>query len=195
MLRVGLSGNIGSGKSVVATLFSSLGIPVFHADEESKKLLKLPQSIDAIKDLFGNDVLENGLVSNKRLASIVFGNAGALQQLNRLMHPLVLKEFDTFTSTWAQAPYVIMEAAIIFESGYAKDFDRIIHVSCPEELAIERVMKRDGVLKELVLDRIGHQLKNDDKARMSDFVIINDGSLLLIPQVIAIHKKLLQACA
>ena len=164
MLRVGLSGNIGSGKSVVATLFSSLGIPVFHADEESKKLLKLPQSIDAIKDLFGNDVLENGLVSNKRLASIVFGNAGALQQLNRLMHPLVLKEFDTFTSTWAQAPYVIMEAAIIFESGYAKDFDRIIHVSCPEELAIERVMKRDGVLKELVLDRIGHQLKNDDKA-------------------------------
>ena len=124
----------------------------------------------------------------------MFGDPSALQQLNLLMHPLVLKEFNTWIAARAQTPYVIMESAILFESGYAKDFDRIIHVSCPEELAIDRVVKRDGVEKELVLKRLSHQLKNDDKAGMSDFVIINDGSQLLIPQVIAIHKKLLQAC-
>jgi len=194
MLRAGLSGNIGSGKSVVASIFSSVGVPVFHADEESKKLLKLPAVIKSVSELFGDDIIENNMISNKRLASAVFGDPSALQQLNLLMHPLVLKEFNTWIAARAQTPYVIMESAILFESGYAKDFDRIIHVSCPEELAIDRVVKRDGVEKELVLKRLSHQLKNDDKAGMSDFVIINDGSQLLIPQVIAIHKKLLQAC-
>ena len=192
MLRAGLTGNIGSGKSVVASVFSSIGIPVFHADEESKKILKIPEIINLIAGLFGRAVSEGGMINNKRLASIVFGNPEALQRLNSLLHPLVMKDFNAWVESNRQAPYVLMEAAILFESGFAKEFDYIIHVSCPEETAIERVVKRDGFTRELVIDRMKHQLNNDDKSRMSDFVIINDGSKLLIPQVISIHKKLLQ---
>jgi dephospho-CoA kinase len=102
-----------------------------------------------------------------------------------------MKDFETWMKLNAQSPYLIMEAAILFESGNANEFDRIIHVSCPEELAIERVLKRGGMTREQILERMKHQKKNDDKARMSDFVIINDGSQLLIPQVITIHKNLL----
>ena len=192
MLRAGLTGNIGSGKSVVASVFSSIGIPVFHADEESKKILKIPEIVNLIAGLFGRTVSEGGMINNKRLASIVFGNPEALQRLNSLLHPLVMKDFNAWVESNRQAPYVLMEAAILFESGFAKEFDYIIHVSCPEETAIERVVKRDGFTRELVIDRMKHQLNNDDKSRMSDFVIINDGSKLLIPQVISIHKKLLQ---
>ena len=195
MLRIGLTGNIGSGKSAVASIFSCLGIPLYHADEESKKFLKLPEVIDRIAGMFGKEVALDGVINNKNLASVVFGNTQALKQLNSLLHPLVMKGFNAWMQSNSQVPYIIMEAAILFESGYAKEFDRIIHVSCPEEPAIERVIKRDGVTRKLVLERMQHQLKNDDKARMSDFVIINDGSQLLIPQVIAIHKKILQGCA
>jgi dephospho-CoA kinase len=191
VLRIGLTGNIGSGKSAVAAIFSSLGIPVFHADEESKKFLKLQDIVDRIAGMFGNGVIPDGVINYKILASVVFSNIQALNQLNGLLHPLVMKDFETWMKLNAQSPYLIMEAAILFESGNANEFDRIIHVSCPEELAIERVLKRGGMTREQILERMKHQKKNDDKARMSDFVIINDGSQLLIPQVITIHKNLL----
>jgi len=193
MLRTGLTGNIGSGKSVVASIFSSMDVPVFHADEESRKFLKIPEVIESIRELFGEQVFEAGSVSNKKLASVVFSDSTALLSLNSLLHPLVLHEFNSWISAHHQAPYVIMEAAILFESGYNKEFDYIIHISCPEETAVERVVKRDAVSRAIVLERMRHQFKNDDKARMSDFVIINDGTSLLIPQVVAIHKKILQA--
>ncbi|MEI7491080.1 MAG: dephospho-CoA kinase [Bacteroidota bacterium] len=192
MLKAGLTGNIGSGKSAVALVFSSLGIPVFHADEESKKLLGSPEVIDEISRSFGKDTIVNGLIDKRKLASLVFGDRQSLNHLNGIMHPLVLKGFNTWVSTRPLAPYVIMEAAILFESGYNKEFDRIVHVSCPEDMAIERVMKRDGVERKLVLDRMQYQIKDDDKARMSDFVIINDGNHLVIPQVMAIHNSLLE---
>jgi len=192
MLRTGLTGNIGSGKSAVASVFSSIGVPVFRADEESKKFLKNPDIIDQIIGLFGKEIAANGMIDNRQLASVVFSSTEALNKLNILLHPLVMRDFNTWLQKQAGVPYVVMEAAILFETGYAKEFDYIIHVSCPEETAIERVVKRDGLSREMVIERIKHQIKNDDKARMSDFVIINDGTSLLIPQVIAIHKKLLQ---
>lgn len=192
MLRTGLTGNIGSGKSAVASVFSSIGVPVFRADEESKKFLKNPDIIDQIIGLFGKEIAANGMIDNRQLASVVFGSTEALNKLNSLLHPLVMKDFNTWLQNQAGAPYVVMEAAILFETSYSKEFDYIIHISCPEETAIERVVKRDGLSREMVIERIKHQIKNDDKARMSDFVIINDGTSLLIPQVIAIHKKLLQ---
>ena len=191
MLRVGLTGNIGSGKSAVAAVFASLGIPVFHADDESKKLLKHQLIIDQVAGMFGNEVIQDGFINNKVLASIVFGNPDALTHLDNLLHPMVMKEFNTCMQLSAGAPYVIMEAAILFESGYAKGFDRIIHISCPEEKSVERVVKRDNLSREQVLDRMRHQLKNEDKARMSDFVINNDGSQMIIPQVVSVHKNLL----
>jgi len=192
MLRTGLTGNIGSGKSAVASVFSSIGVPVFHADEESKKFLKNPDIIEQIIVLLGKEIAVTGMIDNRQLASVVFGSTEALNKLNSLLHPLVMKDFNTWLQNQAGAPYVVMEAAILFETSYSKEFDYIIHISCPEETAIERVVKRDGLSREMVIERIKHQIKNDDKARMSDFVIINDGTSLLIPQVIAIHKKLLQ---
>jgi dephospho-CoA kinase len=192
MLRVGLTGNIGSGKSLVASIFSSLGIPVYHADEESKKFLESPQVTDSLLSLFGRQILTNETIDKRKLAQTVFGDKKALEQLNALLHPLVMQDFNSLISSSPPLPYMIMEAAILFESGYSKDFNRIIHVSCPDETAIDRVIARDGVSREQVLARMQHQLKNDDKARMSDFVIINDGNHMLIPQVIAVHKQLLQ---
>ena len=194
MLKAGLTGNIGSGKSVVASVFSVLGIPVFKADEESKKILQLPDVIEMVADTFGREVLEHGFISNKALAAIVFGNKEALVKLNHLMHPLVMDAFKSWIRLYPIAPYVIMEAAILFESGYAGEFDRMIHVSCNEDTALERVMKRDGSTEEQVRSRMLQQLKNDDKAGISDFIIINDGSLQIIPQVLAVHKALLQSC-
>ena len=191
MLRVGLTGNIGSGKSFVASMFSSLGVPVFNADKGSKKLISLPEVVERIGLLFGKDVLSDGTVDKKKLAAVVFGDPPALARLNALLHPLVIQDFNSWISSFPSAPYVIMEAAILFESGYSKDFDRIIHVSCPDEMAIGRVIMRDGVSREQVLSRMQYQLQNDDKALKSDFVIINDGNHLVIPQVIAIHKSLL----
>lgn len=195
MLKAGLTGNIGSGKSVVASVFSSLGIPVFHADEESKKFLRLPAVIESVGKLFGHEVLQEGKVINSMLAAKVFGDKEALKKLNDLMHPLVMGSFSSWININTLAPYVIMEAAILFESGYAREFDRIIHVSCDENTALKRVMKRDGINEEQVRSRMRHQMKNDDKAGLSDFVIVNDGSRLIIPQVLSVHKSLLQTCA
>ena len=194
MLKVGLTGNIGSGKSLVASIFTSLGIPVYHADEESKKFLDTRQVISSLVSLFGLQIVTNEKIDKRKLAEIVFGDEKALEQLNALLHPLVMQDFNSRISSAPPVPYMIMEAAILFESGYSKDFDRIIHVSCPDVTAIERVMARDGISRELVLARMQHQLKNDDKARMSHFVIINDGTCMLIPQVIAVHKQLICIC-
>jgi len=191
MLKAGLTGNIGSGKSAVASVFAAIGIPVFHADEESKKFLKIPGVSKSIIQLFGMEITVDGVIDNKRLASVVFGNTHSLNQLNLLLHPLVMQEFSSWLGLKAGAPYVIMESAILFETGYAEEFDYIIHVSCDEETAIDRVVRRDGLPAEMVIRRMEHQMKNDDKARLSDFIIINDGSQLIIPQVISIHKKLL----
>lgn len=191
MLRAGLTGNIGSGKSVVASVFSSLGIPVYHADEESKKFLESRQVIDSVVSLFGLQVIANKKIDKRKLAETVFGNTKALEQLNALLHPLVMQDFNSWIDSVPPVPYVIMESAILFESGYSKNFDSIIHVSCPDSTAIERVMARDRTSREQVLARMQHQMKNADKAGRSDYVIINDGSLMLIPQVIHIHKNLL----
>lgn len=195
MLRVGLTGNIGSGKSAVASVFSILGIPIFHADDESRKHLGDPLVIEKIGTLFGQEVIDEGRIINSRLASVVFTDSVQLAKLNALMHPLVMSDFEAWSGLHAGAPYLVMEAAILFESGYEKEFDRIIHVSCPEEIAVERVVRRDRVEPDQVKLRMQRQIKNDDKAGMADFVIINDGSRLLIPQILAVHRQILEICS
>jgi dephospho-CoA kinase len=192
MLKVGLTGNIGSGKSVVSAIFASLGIPVFHADEESREFLLLPDVIGKVAGCFGEKVLVNGRIDRQNLASVVFGDDAALKQLNSILHPLVIRRFNEWMQARDNSNYAVMEAAVVYENNYENEFDRIIHVSCPEETAISRVTKRDGVSREQVLNRMKHQIKNDDKAARADFVIINNGSHLLIPQVLSIHKQLLQ---
>jgi len=193
MLRIGLTGNIGSGKTVVAGVFSTLGIPVYHADEEAKKFLNDPAVKNEILKHFGYGVLTNNHEINRRsLASLVFTDGHALQRLNSILHPRVKQDFRNWTLRHADKYYVMQEAAIIFESGFRAEYDYIIHVSCPKEIAIDRVMKRDKIDDHSVLRRMQFQMDDAEKAGLSDFVIHNDGSIMVIPQVLSIHHQLLE---
>lgn len=193
MIKVGLTGNMGSGKSLVARVFQSLEVPVFYADIEAKKLLFDPEVIDKLQDLFGKEVmLDDYIVDRKKLAEIVFNDPHALAKLNNLIHPLLQKEFEHWCHLHKNQPYVIQEAAILFESGWDKYMDQIICVVAPEMLAIERAAKRDMISPEQVMSRLEHQWKQEEKARRSHFVLINDESRLLLPQILDIHKNLLK---
>lgn len=193
-MKVGLTGNIGSGKTIVAGVFSILGIPVYHADEESKKFLDDPPVKNEILKYFGYGILTNRQEINRRsLASLVFTDENALKLLNSILHPKVMQDFRTWSTRQSGRPYVIQEAAIIFESGVRDEFDYIVHVSCPKETAIDRVIKRDRVDGHSVIRRMQFQWDDDEKSRLSDFVIRNDGSEMVIPRVIAIHQELLEA--
>lgn len=193
MLKIGLTGNIGSGKSVISGIFSSLGIPVYVADDVSKKFLDAPGVKNEIIKHFGYGILTNDHEINRRsLASIVFTDERALLLLNSILHPRIKQDFRNWALLQTVTPYVIQEAAIIFESGFSKEYDYIIHVACPKEMAIDRVVKRDKIDSHSVLRRMQFQLEDTEKSQLADFVILNDGSELVIPQVLAIHKQLLE---
>lgn len=196
MFKVGLTGNIGSGKSTVCSIFSLLGIKIYHADSASKKFLGNEEVIHELIHYFGKEILSSeGNIDRGKLASIVFSDETSLKLLNSILHPLVKQDFHGFIAQNQSEPYILHEAAILYESGFAKEFDRIIHVFCPKEMAIQRVMKRDLMDGQMVLKRMGFQMDNERKAELSDFVIRNDGSLLVIPQVLSIHQTLLQLCS
>jgi dephospho-CoA kinase len=196
MLKVGLTGNIGSGKSLVSEIFSIYGVPVYHADKESKKFLDDPTVKGKILRLFGEEVISgSGEIDRSALAAVVFSDQKALTELDSILHPMVIDDFTHWCGTFREYPYIIQEAAIIIESGVAGLFDKIIHVSCPKEIAIERVMKRDGIDGNSVLQRMRFQMEDAEKARHSDFVINNDGSEMIIPQVISIHQQLSEISA
>ena len=191
MLKVGLTGNIGSGKSLVSEIFTIIGVPVYHADQESKKILGDPFLKEKILSIFGEKAFaSSGEIDRHALASIVFSDGKKLVALDSILHPLVIDDFMQWCGTFQEHPYIIQEAAIIFESGFAGLFDRIIHVSCPKDIAIGRVMKRDGVDGEWVLQRMRFQMEDAEKASRSDFVIRNDGSEMIIPQILSIHEQL-----
>ncbi len=195
-LKIGLTGNIGSGKTVVSCIFSTLGIPVYHADEESKKFLDDPSVKNQIVKNFGYGILTNDQVINRRsLASLVFTDENALQLLNSILHPKIRQDFRNWALLYTDKHYVIQEAAIIFESGFRTEYDYIIDVSCPKEIAIDRVIKRDKIDGHSVQRRMQFQMDDAEKMRLSDFVIRNDGSELVIPQVLSIHQQLLEISA
>jgi len=179
----------------VAGVFSTLGIPVYYADEEAKKFLDDPVVINVILKHFGYGVLTNSREINHRsLASLAFTDEHALKLLNSILHPRVKQDFRNWASLQTGNHYVIQEAAIIFESGSRAEYDHIIHVSCPKETAIDRVIKRDKIDGHSVLRRMQFQLDDEEKAKLSDFVILNDGSEMVIPQVLSIHQQLLEIC-
>ena len=193
MLRIGLTGNIGSGKTMISGIFCTLGIPVYYADEESKKFLDDPLIKNEILKQFGYGILTmNQEINRRSLATIVFTDPMALQVLNSILHPRVKIDFRHWAGLHQDKPYVVQEAAIIIESGSAGDYDFIIHTSCPKEIAIDRVIKRDKIDGHSVLRRMQFQLDDAEKTRLSDFVIRNDGSELVIPQVLNIHNRLLE---
>lgn len=192
MLRVGITGGIGSGKSIVAKVFNSLGIPVYNADTAAKRLMQEdPQLVAAIKASFGADAYENGLLNRAYLADKVFRNPAQLELLNQLVHPVTIKNAANWMQQ-QQAPYALKEAALIFESGSQSELDFVIGVSAPKHLRIHRVMQRDGVTREAVIKRMDNQIEESLKMRLCDAVITNDDQQLVVPQVLALHEQLLQ---
>ena len=192
MLKIGITGSIGSGKTTVCTMFEILCINVYHADTEAKKFLNKESVKKKIKYLFSDSIFDkNGNVDNKILASIVFNNPHSLEKLNSMIHPLVKSDFDIWLKKYKKKKYILHEAAIIFESGFYKDFDAIITVSAPKDLRIKRVKQRDNITEQEILNRMKFQLSDEEKIKKADFVIYNDEQQLLIPQVLKIHKELI----
>lgn len=193
MLKIGLTGNIGSGKTTVAKVFELLGIPVFYADDEAKNVMVTDTIlVDAIKQSFGPEsYFEDGTLNRKHIADIVFNNNIQLQKLNALVHPAVFRAFDNLEAKAKGAPYIIREAAILFESGSYKTCQRTIVVTAPLDIRIARVMQRDGILRTEVESREARQISEEEKKNMADDIIINDDHQLVIPQVLALHNKYL----
>jgi dephospho-CoA kinase len=190
LLKVGLTGGIGSGKSTVAAVFSFLGIPIYEADARAKWLMNNNEKLksDIIQN-FGQESYTKEGLNSPYLSKLVFNNTDNLKQLNKLVHPRVGEDFEAFCKQNALAPYVVKEAAILFESGSYKQLDKIITVFCPLEVRIERVMQRDKISREEVLSRITRQMPEDEKLKLADYIIYNDGKQMLIPQVLALHGK------
>lgn len=170
---IGLTGGIGSGKSSIAKHIESLGIPVYIADTEAKKILDTADVIAKVIALFGDDILENGKIDRKKIAELVFQDPEKLKKYNAIIHPEVYLHFQNWVKQYNNYPLVVKEAAILFESGSYKDCDKIILVTAPKENRIQRVMKRDAVTREAVEQRMSHQWDDETKKFMSDFVIEN----------------------
>jgi dephospho-CoA kinase len=194
MILIGLTGGIGSGKSTVAGLFRTLGIPVYDSDHRAKELMQSDIQVrQKIVALFGKEAYtSNDVLNRKWIASTVFNNADLLGLLNEIVHPAVyldlLKWMDE--ESQRQSPYLIQESAIIFEENLSKRMNRIILVVAPEDVRIDRVMKRDGISREAILDRINNQWPDTEKIPMADFIIYNDGNRSLIDQVTDIDRMI-----
>ncbi len=189
MLKIGITGGIGSGKTTVSKIFELLGISVFYADDVAKRLMTEDEDlIINVKSLFGsNAYTATGLLNRKYISGIVFSDDEALADLNRIVHPVVFKNFDS----WAikqKSPYVIKEAALLFESGSYKSCQANILVKSTQDLKIKRLMKRDGSNHEQIFDRMNKQMDDSEKEKIANFFIENDEKHLLIPQVLRLHE-------
>jgi dephospho-CoA kinase len=191
MFKVGVTGGIGSGKTTACRIFAVLGIPVFSSDEQGKRLLAAdPDVRAAVQVAFGDAVMKDGVPDRKALAERVFRDPEALARLNAIIHPAVRSAF----SAWAErqdAPYVINEAAILVETGIYRQLDHLVVVMADREERLRRVMERDGLPREAVLNRMRNQATDAERERAANSLLRNDGSNLLIPQVLALHAKLL----
>ncbi|MCQ6958036.1 dephospho-CoA kinase [Mucilaginibacter aquariorum] len=190
MFKVGITGNIGSGKTTVCKIFEVLGIPVFYADDEAKKVMIEDDALIAgIKQAFGNEsYFEDGSLNRKHIAGIVFNNKEELLKLNALVHPAVFRAFDKWAINQKNVPYVLKEAALLFESDSYKMCDRSVLVTAPLDIRIQRVTQRDGITADEVKSRNDRQFSEEKKLIMANDVIINDDSQLVIPQVIKLHE-------
>jgi dephospho-CoA kinase len=193
MLKVGLTGGIGSGKSVVAKMFSLLDVPVFDADKEAKLLMQHDENVkQQIMSNFGKEAYNgDGSLNRKHIANIVFNNTLALEKLNAIVHPATILHAEKWFKQW-QKPYVVKEAALMFEAGSATGLDMVIGVSAPKHIRIKRVMERDHVKREDVIARMDKQIDDVIKMQLCDVVILNDEQHSVIEQVLAVHQLLLE---
>ena len=191
MKKIGITGCIGSGKSTVSKIFAQLGIPVYDADSSAKALMiSSSEIVSGVKKIFGNESYHlDGTLNRKLISEKAFQQKELLQQLNAIVHPAVSKHFDEWCKNNSLMPYILKEAALMFESDSYKQVDQIIVVTAPEELRIARAMKRDNISQSAVISRMQNQFSEEEKLSRADFEIKNNEEELLIPQVLKLHQQ------
>jgi dephospho-CoA kinase len=193
--RLGITGGIGSGKTTVCRIFRVLGVPVFVADVAARQLMNNDPSIRSeINKIAGKDLYEGGELDRRELARLIFNEPDMLQKVNASVHPAVLREFEAWSSV-IDAPYVIMEAAILFEARADRLVDRVISISAPVEERILRVMGRSEISREEVLERINNQMEDNEREEQSYYVINNADNEMIIPEILKIHDDMLRLAA
>jgi len=193
MIQVGVTGGIGSGKTLVCKVFEKLGIPVYHADLEARRLMEEDQALmERIVELFGEEAYLGGALNRRYLAASVFGNSERLGDLNALVHPVVRKDYERWLDEQTGVPYVVEEAAILYESGASRWMDLVVMVYAPERLRISRVMARDGVEEKTIRKRMTYQLDDEEKKARADLIIVNDEKERLLPQILEVHRQILK---
>jgi dephospho-CoA kinase len=190
--RLGVTGGIGSGKTTVCRIFRVLGVPVFMADEVARNLMNTDSDITrGIKSIAEKDLYTGGELDRRELARLIFNQPDLLRRVNAIVHPAVLRNFEQWTSA-LDVPYVIMEAAVLFESNADKTVDRVVSVSAPVEERISRVMGRSGMSRIEVLDRINNQLEDEEREEQSYYIINNADNEMIIPEILKIHDDMLR---
>lgn len=194
MITVGITGGIGSGKTTISKVFELLKIPVFYADNEAAHASRFDERIvTKLQERYGSEIYSRpGILNKAKLASVIFSNPGEKEFVNGLIHPVVRERFLIWVKNQT-TKYVIEEAAILIETGIHTQLDKIILVTCPEELRIKRIMNRDGKTMNEIKAVIANQLSDEEKRKYCDYEIKNDGSELVIPQILKIHEELLKA--
>lgn len=189
--KIGITGNIGSGKSTICHVFEVLNVPVYYSDLRAKKLINSdPEIMSVYKRIFGSGIYIDGLLDRKQVAETLFNNKKLLKEVEIAVHPAVMQDFDRWNEE-QQSRFVLYESAILFEKGNNRFMDKTIFVSAPEQLRIKRVMKRDNVSKEAVYARIRNQWKEEEKIKISDFVIVCDDITPVIPQVLELYDNII----
>ena len=190
MIKVGLTGGIGSGKTTVAKIFKQLGVPVYFSDDRAKDLMLNNQLLrESLISLFGDNVIVDGFLNRSYIASKVFKNTKELIKLNALVHPFVQRDFDVWSASQTSY-YVLKEAAIIFETGADKLLDKVVLVESPKHLKVSRIMFRDGMTEEEVIKRMNKQWSDSQKRTNADYIIQNDEKRSLIYQILKLHDAL-----
>lgn len=182
MIKLGLTGGIGSGKSTVAKIFEEFNIPVYFADDRAKWLMNQPKLKKEISQTFGKEAYNRGKLNRAYLADVVFKNRGALETLNGIVHPAVADDFESWCN-YQKSDIIVKEAAILIESGAVDSVDEVVVVTAPVKVRIDRVMGRDGVTEEQVFDRLNNQMTDSQRLKHATYVVDNSGKQLLIPQV------------
>lgn len=191
-LLVGITGGIGAGKSVISKIFKSLGTPIYDADSRAKWLMSHSENLtSSVQVLFGEDSYQDGELNRKHIASLAFHKPKLLTQLNALVHPEVERDFGNWVLENSSNPYLIKEAALLFEIGFYAKLDKLILVTASKEIRIERVLARDTHRNKKDIEAImGKQLSDEEKKEKADIVLTNDGTTLLIPKILKLHEEL-----
>lgn len=191
MIKVGITGSIGSGKTIVCQIFEHLGIPVFDSDSRAKEYYSREDVKGKIKELFGKELFNaDGEIDKKKLGEIVFADSKSLNMLNGLIHPLVLEEYNQWIDFQKEKSYTLMESALIYSCNLTHLFDKIIFVDAPQDLRIKRILERDKTSLSLVKQRMEKQSFEKDDSFNPNYIIVNDEQHLILPQIIEIHKDL-----